>query len=166
VGRVIVIGAGTIGIGCLQAALMQSADSVTVVERHPRRREQASALGARQVLADLAEVDPGADLVVDAAGSSATRRATIELLGPAGTAAFVGLHSDETPLSWHRVIRSNIRVQGSFGYADRDFQQALDWLAGGRATIPLSRLRPIEDGPAAFATLAAGPIDDIKVFLG
>jgi threonine dehydrogenase-like Zn-dependent dehydrogenase len=90
----------------------------------------------------------------------------VDLLGPSGTASFVGLHSDETPLPWHRVVRANIRVQGSFGYADADFGQALDWLAEGNAAIPLSELRPLADGPAAFEMLAAGPIDEIKVFLG
>jgi threonine dehydrogenase-like Zn-dependent dehydrogenase len=102
---------------------------------------------------------------VDAAGSEATRLAAVELVGPAGTACFVGLHSDETALPWHRIIRANIRVQGTFGYADRDFQQALDWLAAGRAVIPLSELRPLEDGPAEFERLARGPIDEIKIFL-
>jgi 2-desacetyl-2-hydroxyethyl bacteriochlorophyllide A dehydrogenase len=163
--RVVVIGAGTIGLGCLQAALLQGARAVTVVERHPKRREHAQALGAREALEDLAAVKAGADLVVDAAGSDATRQAAVELLGPAGTASFVGLHDDETPLSWHWVIRANLRVQGSFGYADRDFRQALDWLAEGKAAIPLTAVRPLEEGPDAFRTLARGPIDDIKVFL-
>ncbi|WP_338199744.1 alcohol dehydrogenase catalytic domain-containing protein [Candidatus Nephthysia bennettiae] len=164
-GRVVVIGAGTIGLGCLQAALLHGAEQVDVVERHPGRRRHALALGARQAVAELADVEPGADLVVDAAGSEATRRAAVELVGPAGTASFVGLHSDETVLPWHRIIRANIRVQGTFGYADRDFQQALDWLAAGKAAIPLSELRPLDDGPAAFERLARGPIDEIKVFL-
>ena len=164
-GPVVVIGAGTIGLACLQAALLGGAGPVTVVERHPRRRQHALALGAHQAFADFAGVAPDAGLVVDAAGSDATRRAAVELLGPAGTASFVGLHSDETPLPWRRIVRANIRVQGSFGYADRDFRQALDWLAGGRAAIPLSEVRPLDDGPAAFEMLARGPIDEIKIFL-
>jgi threonine dehydrogenase-like Zn-dependent dehydrogenase len=164
-GRVVVIGAGTIGLGCLQAALLHGAEQVAVVERHPRRRRHALALGARQAVAELTEVEPAADLVVDAVGSEATRRAAVELLGPAGTASFVGLHSDETALPWHRIIRANLRVQGTFGYADRDFLQALDWLAAGKAAIPLSELRPLDEGPAAFERLARGPIDEIKVFL-
>ena len=88
-----------------------------------------------------------------------------DLLGPAGTAVLIGLHEDETPLPWHRVIRSNLRLQGVFGYADADFQQALDWLAAGRAAIPLSDVRPLAAGPEAFRALAAGPIEEIKIFL-
>ncbi|HEX6349824.1 MAG TPA: galactitol-1-phosphate 5-dehydrogenase [Candidatus Dormibacteraeota bacterium] len=164
--RVVVIGAGTIGLGCLQAALLHGAQSVTMVERHPRRRQHALELGAHEAVADAAEVKPSADLVVDAAGAAVTRRAAIELLGPAGTAVFIGLHEDETALPWHRVIRANLRVQGVFGYADADFQQALDWLAEGKAAIPLTEIRPLAHGPEAFRTLAAGPTDEIKVFLG
>jgi threonine dehydrogenase-like Zn-dependent dehydrogenase len=165
-GRVVVIGAGTIGLGCLQAALLNGAEQVAVVERHPRRRQHALALGAGLAVAEFTEVEPGADLVVDAAGSEATRRAAVELLGPAGTASFVGLHNDETALPWHRIIRANLRVQGTFGYADRDFQQAVDWLAAGEAAIPLSEVRPLDDGPAAFERLARGPTDEVKIFLG
>ncbi|TMF84614.1 MAG: zinc-binding dehydrogenase [Chloroflexi bacterium] len=164
-GRVVVIGAGTIGLGCLQAALLQGAGQVTVVERHPARRRHALALGAQAATAELGEAGPGADLVIDAAGSAATRRAAVDLLGPAGTAVLIGLHEDETPLPWHRVIRSNLRLQGVFGYADADFQQALDWLAAGRAAIPLSDVRPLAAGPEAFRALAAGPIEEIKIFL-
>ncbi len=164
-GRVVVIGAGTIGLGCLQAALLHGAEQVTVVERHPTRRRHALALGAQDAVGELAEVAQGAAMVVDAAGSAATRRAAVDLLGPAGTAVLIGLHEDESALPWHRVLRGNLRLQGVFGYADSDFQQALDWLAAGRAVIPLSEVRPLDYGPEAFRTLAAGPTDEIKVFL-
>jgi len=163
--RVVVIGAGTIGLACLQAALLHGAEIVTAVERHPQRRQHALALGAHEAFQDLSEVKPGVDLVVDAAGSEATRRGAVDLLGPAGTAIFIGLHEDETALPWHRVIRGNLRVQGTFGYSDADFQQALDWLAEGKAAIPLTGVRPLEAGPEAFRTLARGPIDEVKVFL-
>ncbi|TMD06348.1 MAG: zinc-binding dehydrogenase [Chloroflexi bacterium] len=165
-GRVAVIGAGTIGLACVQAALLNGVEVVTVVERHAKRREQALGLGAHEAFEDLSSVKPGQDVVVDAVGAEATRVGAVELLGPAGTAVFIGLHEDESALPWHRVIRANIRVQGTFGYADRDFQQALDWLAAGKAVLPLSPIRPLTEGPAAFSALAAGPLDEIKVFLG
>jgi (R,R)-butanediol dehydrogenase / meso-butanediol dehydrogenase / diacetyl reductase len=163
----VVIGAGTIGLACMQAALLQGTESVTVIERHPTRRNQAMRLGAHAAHASAEEVEPGVDLVVDAVGAEATRLAAIELLGPAGTAVFIGLHDDETPLPWRRVIRGNHTIRGVFAYADSDFKLALDWLANGRAGIgDLKAVLPLEDGPAAFATLANGPTDDIKVFLG
>jgi threonine dehydrogenase-like Zn-dependent dehydrogenase len=163
----VVIGAGTIGLACMQAALLHGIETVTVIERHTTRRDQAMRLGAHAAHASVDDVKPGADLVVDAVGAEATRLLALDLLGPAGTAVFIGLHDDESPLPWRHVIRDNHTTRGVFAYSDDDFQQALDWLADGRAGIgDLKPLLPLEDGPEAFATLAQGPTDDIKVFLG
>ena len=163
----VIIGAGTIGLACLQAAVLHGIGHVAVIERHPTRLSQAMRLGAHTGHASAEDLKAGVDLVVDAVGAEATRLLAIDLLSPAGTAVFIGLHDDETPLPWRRVIRGNLSIRGVFAYADRDFQQALDWLAQGRAGIgDLKAVLPLEDGPAAFATLAKGPTDDIKVFLG
>ena len=163
----VVIGAGTIGLACMQAALIHGIELVTVLERHPMRRDHALRLGAHEAFSSGDELKPGVDLVVDAAGADGTRRLAIELLKPAGTAVFIGLHENQTPLPWHDVIRGNHTVRGVFGYSDADFQQALDWLAEGRAGIgDLKAILPLEEGPNAFATLAEGPTTDIKVFLG
>lgn len=163
----VVIGAGTIGLGCMQAALLHGIRTVTVIERHPMRRSQALHLGAHAAFASADDLTPGIDLVVDAVGTEATRVLAIELLNPAGTAVFIGMHSDETPMPWRRVIRGNHTVRGVFAYSDDDFKQALGWLSQGRAGIgDLKAVLPFEEGPQAFATLAKGPTDDIKVFLG
>ena len=164
-----VIGAGMIGLGCMQAAVLHGIESVTVIERHPVRRKQALELGAHAAYESLTELKDGTrfDLAVDAVGTGATRVLAIELLSPAGTAVFAGMHADETHVPWRKVIRGNHTLRGVFAYSDKDFQQALDWLAQGRAGIgALKAMLPLEEGPAAFATLAKGPTDDIKVFLG
>jgi threonine dehydrogenase-like Zn-dependent dehydrogenase len=163
----VVIGAGTIGLACMQAALLHGIELVAVLERHPTRREHALRLGAHEAFATGEELKPGVDLVVDAVGAEGTRQLAVELLSPAGTAVFIGLHDDQSTLPWHRVIRGNHTVKGVFGYSDIDFQQALDWLSEGRAGIgDLKGTLPLDEGPAAFATLAQGPTADIKVFLG
>jgi threonine dehydrogenase-like Zn-dependent dehydrogenase len=165
--RAIVIGAGTIGLACMQAALAHGIADVGIVERHPARRNHALQLGAHDAYASGEEVKPGVDLVIDAVGAEATRRLAVELLSPAGTAVFIGMHSDETSLPWQRIIRGNHSIKGVFGYSDSDYRLALDWLAAGRAGIgALKPVVPLEQGPTAFATLAKGPTDDIKVFLG
>jgi len=167
VARAVVIGAGTIGLACMQAALLQGVSDVVVIERHPARRDHALRLGARTAHDNADEVKAGVELVVDAAGTESTRRIALDLLSPAGTAVFIGMHGDETPLPWRRVVRGNHTIRGVFGYEDADFQRALDLLAEGRAGIgALNDVLPLDRGPAAFAELAAGPTADIKVFLG
>lgn len=162
----VVIGAGTIGLACMQAALLSGIPNVTVVERHPARRDHAVRLGAHAAYASTEEVEGDVDLVIDAAGTESTRRTAIGLLTPAGTAVFIGMRDDESSMPWRLVIRGNHTIKGVFAYADVDFQRALDWLAQGRAGIgELKEVLPLERGPQAFAALASGPTSDIKVFL-
>lgn len=163
----VVIGAGTIGLACMQAALLRGPEKLTVIELHPKRREHALRLGAHAAVADAKEVKHAVDVVIDAAGTQATRMLALDLLGPGGVAVFIGMHSDETPLPWRRMIRGNHTIRGVFAYEDRDYQEALDLLAQGRAGIgTLTEVLPLERGPAAFAELGDGPTANIKVFLG
>jgi hypothetical protein len=48
-----------------------------------------------------------------------------------------------------------------------DYEQAHEWLVSGRASLgELPDVRPLEDGPDAFARLAHGPPpDQVKIFL-
>jgi threonine dehydrogenase-like Zn-dependent dehydrogenase len=172
----VVVGAGTIGLMCLQAAVLEDIPEVSVVEPHEARREQALELGARAAYASGEEAREalegpteglGADLVVDAVGAEVTRRMAVEvLLRPGGRAVFVGLHDDATTLGFHDIVRGQLDLQGSYAYTADDFEQALEWLIAGSAGIgELPPVLPLEEGPGAFAELVRGPSEQIKVFL-
>lgn len=171
----VVIGAGTIGLMCLQATVLSGIPRVHVVETHAARREAALGLGAHAVHASLEEAwealradseGLGADLVLDAVGAQATRRGAIGLLRPGGRVVLVGLHDDETALGFHGVVRGQISVQGSYAYTAPDYEVALGWLVEGRAGIgELPPILPLEEGPSAFAELVRGPSAQIKIFL-
>ena len=171
----VVIGAGTIGLMCLQAAVLSGIPEVHVVEPHAARREAALGLGAHAAHASTDDAwealrgpsgGLGADLVLDAVGAADTRRGAIRLLRPGGRAVMVGLHDDETSLGFHGVVRGQISVQGSYAYTASDYEQALAWLVEGRAgSGALPPVLPLEEGPSAFAELVRGPSAQIKVFL-
>src|SRR5829696_8566680 len=171
----VVVGAGTIGLMCLQAAVLDGIPEVSVVEPHEARREQAFELGASAAYGSGEEAREaleapteglGADLVIDAAGAEVTRRMAVEVLRPGGRAVFIGLHDDETTLGFHDVVRGQLDLQGSYAYTAEDYEQALEWLVEGRAGIgELPPVLPLEEGPSAFAELVRGPSEQIKVFL-
>lgn len=64
------------------------------------------------------ELEGEFDVVIDAVGSEATRRASVAHLRPAGTAVWIGLHGPEAGFDALALIRSEQRVQGSFAYFD------------------------------------------------
>ncbi|MEJ7814551.1 MAG: zinc-binding dehydrogenase, partial [Rubrobacter sp.] len=171
----VVIGAGTIGLMCLQAAVLDGVPEVHAVEPVGARREQALALGAvaayesgeeaREALDGPTE-GLGADLVIDAVGAEVTRRMALDLLSPGGRVVYIGLHDDDTTLGFHDVVRGQLDLQGSYAYTAEDYEQALEWLVDGRAGIgELPPVLPLEEGPDAFADLVRGPSARIKVFL-
>ena len=167
----VVIGAGTIGLVTLQAALLSEIEHVAVVEPQKARRERASSLGAHAVYPDGEAAresgdELGVDLVLDAVGAQATRSMAIDLIRPGGSVVCIGLADDDTKLSFHTVIREQIAIHGSYAYTMADFERALEWLVGGQATLgELEPVRPLEEGPEAFARLVEGPPDQVKVFL-
>ena len=163
--RAVVLGAGTIGLMTLQAALIGGADWVGVIELHPARRALAEALGAHGSYS--AESVPGdVDLVFDAVGVEGTRRLAIDLLRPGGCAVMIGLASQSTPVRFDEVIRRGLTVRGSYAYSDDDYDEALQWLLDGRAGLgELEPVQPLDAGPQAFAELATGPSERLKVFL-
>jgi len=172
----VVVGAGTIGLMTLQAALLSEIGHVGVVEPQAQRRERAVALGAHAAYgageAGLAAVRTatdglGADLVLDAVGAQATRALALELLRPGGQAVCIGLAADDTTLGFHGIVRGQLGLRGSYAYTMADFEQALAWLADGRASVgELPAVQPLDDGPEAFARLAEGPPPaTVKVFL-
>ena len=171
----VVVGAGTIGLMCLQAATLDGIADVSVVEPVEARRAQALELGAHAAYASGDEAREaldgpteglGADLVIDAVGAEVTRRMALELLRPGGRVVFVGLHSDDTTLGFHSVVRGQLDLQGSYAYTAEDYEQALEWLVEGKAGIgELPPVLPLESGPGAFADLVRGPSGQIKVFL-
>jgi 2-desacetyl-2-hydroxyethyl bacteriochlorophyllide A dehydrogenase len=163
----VVLGAGTIGLVTLQAALLSGIPRVEVVEPHDARRERAARLGAHAVHAAPPEEDLGPDLVLDAVGAQATRSAGLELLRPGGTMVCIGLAADETTLGFHGVVRNQHRIQGSYAYTMADYEQAHEWLVSGRASLgdDLTEVLPLDAGPEQFARLAEGPPAEFKVFL-
>lgn len=171
----VVIGAGTIGLMCLQAAVLEGVPNVSVVETHEARRGHALSLGAGAAHASGEEARGalegpteglGVDLVIDAVGAEATRRAALDLLRPGGRAVLIGLHDDATTLGFHGVVRGQFDLQGSYAYTAGDYERALGWLVEGKAGIgELAPVLPLEEGPRSFADLVGGPSGEVKVFL-
>ena len=163
----VVIGAGTIGLVTLQAALLSGIEHVAVIEPHDARRERARELGAHAVHAESPKSEPpGVDLVLDAVGRQTTRAMAVELVRPGGRIVCVGLADDDTTLSFHEIVRGQLTITGSYAYTMADFEQALQWLADGRATLgELAPVLPLEEAPDQFARLAEGPGEEVKVFL-
>jgi L-iditol 2-dehydrogenase len=173
---VVVIGAGPLGLLCLQAFRKLSAADVIVVDRVPARLEAARRLGAREVIhtgeEDLrAKIDTltdgeGADVVVDAAGSAWTKAHAVKATRPGGMAVFLGLHENAIPLDTFDVTLGERTIQGSYAASLEELELAVDLLARGRVDgASWTQTFPLEQGVEAFQRMLAPGADDIKAVL-
>lgn len=120
--RILIAGAGPIGIICAQAARAFGAAEIIVSDLVAERRQRALRYGATRVI-DPREVDTataGLDVnaFVDASGAPAAVMSGIKAVGPAGRAVLVGLGSSEMPLPVEHIQNLEITVTGIFRYTD------------------------------------------------
>jgi len=130
--RVLILGAGTIGLFAVQAATLAGAD-VTVVDPIEVRRRWASTLGATRVEAPVSEPDGLAefDAVIETAGVARTVPAAVERARPGGRVVLTGIPMDEATVATRWIVWRELEVIGSFIYELSDFARASDRLASG-----------------------------------
>jgi len=175
--RVMVLGAGTIGLLSIVAVEQAGGTVVLVSETNPGRLATAKAWGAQQTC-NPAEEDPvqlcqritaglGADVVIDAVGSTITRQTAIQAVRSGGKMVWIGLHSAESPVPANYIVRSEIQISGSFAYTPVDFQQAVDILAEGKVRADKTWLeeRSLDDCGTSFAELIDSPPSTAKIIL-
>ncbi len=155
--RVAIIGAGSIGLGVLAAALRDVAE-VTVVDLSAERLAVAERLGATTISASL---EGTYDVIVDAVGAEATHRSSVEHLAPLGLAVWIGNASAEPGFDARELVRGEHSVRGSFAYSREDFRDAAT-LAGSMDTSWVET-RPLEAAVESFAELRAGSAPAIKI---
>ncbi len=139
--RVLVTGAGPIGLVCVQVARACGATDVVVSDVNPARLDLARELGATDVVdartADLTDLPRPPQVLLECSGSPRATGAAIRALDRAGRAVLVGMGDDELPLPLSVVQERELEVTGTFRYAGT-WPTAIALVAAGR--IDLDRL--------------------------
>lgn len=166
--RVLVQGAGAIGVAAALVARHMGAASIHVAEPHAGRRATLAPEHGIETF-DPRSHDPGEsafDLIIDAVGAAVTRADASRLVRPGGVIVHVGLLPGQDGLDVRRITLQEITVTGSYCYTPEDFAAALAALgAGALGALGWVETRPLSDGPQAFADLDAGRVDAAKIVL-
>lgn len=176
--RVLVLGAGTIGLMAVVAARAGGASEVLVTARRPQQKHAALALGADRVLDDAdeaalfeaASVRP-IDLVVESVGGAASTLDTaVATCRPGGTICLLGVYTKPVAFPAIFTVAKELTIKGSFVYnrvgSRADFEVVVDLLGrhGRRLAETLITHRfPLERIGEAFETAADKTRGSIKV---
>jgi 2-desacetyl-2-hydroxyethyl bacteriochlorophyllide A dehydrogenase len=173
--RVLVLGAGAIGLLTAFAAARAGAE-VVVSARHPHQRRAAERLGAREVLGtDPAELRSALrtrrpDVVLETVGGSAdTVDVALRVVGRGGRIVVLGVFTRPLAVDPLRLMMKEVRLIGAMTYCRRgarpDFASALTLLAGERdllASVITHRVT-LDEAARGFALAADKASGAIKV---
>jgi (R,R)-butanediol dehydrogenase / meso-butanediol dehydrogenase / diacetyl reductase len=174
---VLVTLAGPIGALAALCARSAGASSVYVSEPNSARRARAEALGVATVI-DPAAIDVpeflheqtdslGVDVAIECSGHPAGFAAAIRSLRRRGTLAQTGLFVGEAsvePMLW---ALNDLTIVGTWCYWVYGFERIAAQIAAG--DLPVERVvtssASLDGAPDAFARLASGAADEIKVLI-
>jgi L-iditol 2-dehydrogenase len=162
-GKVLVLGAGTIGLMTLQAAKAMGAGPVLVTDLRGDRLELARELGADAavdprdtdlgIAVDAAFGAQGADVILECVGVAATVRDAIGVARKGTRIVLAGVFEQEVPVNLGFVQDRELELVGTLMYVQDDFALALELLRRGAvAAEPLISHRfSLERAAEAFA---------------
>nr|WP_290695503.1 Zn-dependent oxidoreductase [Halomonas sp. UBA3074] len=174
--RLMILGAGVIGLTILQMALAKGIDEVIVTDVINERLVAAKQLGATQVLnsreQDVEEEvlaltqGEGVPLIADAACVPALLPQMLRLASPAGRIGLLGFSVQPSELVQLEVIKKELTLVGS-RLNNRKFPEVLKLMASGQLD-PLalvSHRLPLSNMPSAIDMLDHRPEEARKVLI-
>lgn len=136
--RVLIAGAGPIGIVTAQVARAFGATEIIVSDLAAERRASALSFGATEVIDpatdDLARLAGTVDAFVDASGAAPAVRSGIRSVRPGGRIVLVGMGIDEMPLPISHIQNYELVITGVFRYANT-WPAAIALVADGRVDL-------------------------------
>ncbi|MGH9615132.1 MAG: zinc-dependent alcohol dehydrogenase [Acidobacteriaceae bacterium] len=163
--RMVVIGAGPIGLMFIHIAALNDIDVIAVV-KHAEQVELARSFGANDVV-QIAETDnviasvraltphgQGADAVVEAVAIPETWQWAVDMVRKGGVVNFFGGCAAGTKVSFdtNRLHYNDLTLRASFHHRPSVCRRALEWIASGRFQSEkfLTGSAPLEDLVAVF----------------
>jgi threonine 3-dehydrogenase len=158
--RVVVVGAGMLGLTAVAAAATAGASSVVAVDPAEDRRELARRFGATEV---RPSVSGTFDVLLEFSGSSAALQDGLRGLDVRGVAVLAGAVAPDTDVALdpESVVRRHLSLRGVHNYEPRHLTEALHFLRRTRDRfpwaglvadpVPLDRVGPLLLAPAGTA---------------
>jgi L-iditol 2-dehydrogenase len=181
--KVVVFGAGPIGLGATIAFKSLGVSHVVVADLLPARLEKALAVGADSVI-NSAEEDVaerllelhglgeslfsgkvGTDIYFDAAGAPAVINTALAAAKPGARLGVVAVHKQPVEVDFVNIMSNEITIVGSMGYPDEIFEVTKDLIANWeKYAVIVSHTIPFDDVVEALKTASTpGAADKVVV---
>jgi 2-desacetyl-2-hydroxyethyl bacteriochlorophyllide A dehydrogenase len=181
--KVLVFGAGPIGLGATIALKSVGVDHVVVADLIPARLDKALKVGADAVI-NSADEDvtkrlmelhgegealfpgrAGTDIYLDAAGTPAVIDTALAAAKRGARLGVVAVHKQPVPVDFVNLMSNEITIVGSMGYPDEIFEVTKDLIANWeRYAVIVSHAIPFDNVDEALRTASTpGAADKVVV---
>jgi L-iditol 2-dehydrogenase len=173
--RVLILGAGSIGLCLTQRCLSEGIENVIVSEISPLRLGVAKQLGA--IVIDAVEEDvaervqaltdgEGVDVTFECAGAAATTQQALALTRRQGRIMLIAHYSTNMGIDPEEIVSKNLVVYGYSSYAKDAFEEAIQLILEDKIRLKplISHEFPLERAKEAFE-VALQPQKSVKVLL-
>ena len=163
--RIVVLGAGAVGLGSALSARALGCSNLTVAEMQAGRRANAESQGLTAVHPDDLLIDE-VDIVIDAVGISPTRNLASQKLRPGGLLVHIGLGNAEGGFDIRRATLQEINFVGSYTYTMDHFREVVDAMIAGRfGALDWFDVQPMQAGQYWFEKLSSNEVAAAKILL-
>lgn len=164
--KLLIIGAGTIGLSIIQAAHINNFREIHVIEPDSGKRKLAKKYGATvtYTINELPETERF-DAIIDVVSSQTTLNQALAQVRPGGTVVIMGVPSKSVELNLGPVQRFERDIRSSGMYVSQDWDVAVEWLKHGlfKTEDMITDVFSIDDAKQAYAR--AQESDSIKVLI-
>jgi threonine 3-dehydrogenase len=150
--RVLILGAGMLGLTAAAFASAQNASDIVVVDANPSRLARARLFGAtatalwdddsRLLKEQLPNTCEQLDVVIELSGASEAVAFASEICGIGGKLILAGTVMPTQPVALHpeTIVRRCLSIHGVHNYAPQDLRTAIEFLGRSRDRYPFDKL--------------------------
>ncbi|MDQ0877491.1 2-desacetyl-2-hydroxyethyl bacteriochlorophyllide A dehydrogenase [Paenibacillus sp. V4I3] len=167
--KVVVLGAGTIGLSAAASLIAEGITNVCVVDIDDWRLEKATELGAvtvNSMKTDLAEgltkhfglvnvyghIVPDVDVFIDAAGAPVLFENVMKIVKSQAKISIIAVYKNDVPVSLAQIMSKELFIQGASGYTHEDITKVIDHLTNKKTNIGniVTQVYKLDDIQEAF----------------
>lgn len=174
--KVLITGAGPIGLVNLLVAKAAGASTIIMIETHQNRLKIAKDCGAshliptfnrEEIIQQVMDITNGmgVDVVIECSGAASAAQTAAACLTNGGTMVFVGLFSsDQVPMNLNLIAQKELTFKGIFRYRNT-YETAINLIASGHINVKplITKLFPWEQVSDAMICAHKEASSQIKV---
>jgi 2-desacetyl-2-hydroxyethyl bacteriochlorophyllide A dehydrogenase len=175
--RVLITGAGAIGLLCAAWARISGASSIALTEINANRRAFAQKAGDVDFVFDAADprlvstmkkaIQGGFDVAIETSASDGGINTAISALKPRGKLVLAGISFHAQAIMTILLVIKEIEQRAALGYLPKEFDSALDYIANKRLSVVkyITRTICLDEVQESFECLSSSTSGDVKILI-